>query len=111
MMMSDRRKREIRKLMAETGMNYTRAAREMELRRTVDAPSAADSIEAGSAFAEIQRGIQEHARQAARVGDLGVAGRQIAEIQRGIQEHARQAARVGDLGVAGREVDEIQRGL
>ena len=65
--MSDRRKREIRKLMAETGMNYTRAAREMELRRTVDAPSAADSIEAGSAFAEIQRGIQEHVKHIAEI--------------------------------------------
>jgi hypothetical protein len=92
--MSDRRKREIRKLMAETGMNYTRAARELERAKSADAPSAADSIKAGPAFAEISRAAQEHARQAARIGDLGLAGRQIAEISRAAQEHARQIAEI-----------------
>ena len=85
--MSDRRKREIRKLMAETGMNYTRAAREVERRRSPDASSVPDFIGAGRQIAEIQRAVQEHARLAASIGDLGPAGRQIAEIQRGVQDH------------------------
>jgi hypothetical protein len=92
--MSDRRKREIRKLMAETGMNYTRAAREVERRRLPDAPSAPDFIGAGRQIAEIQRGVQEHARLAARIRDLGPAGRQIAEIQREVQEHAMHIAEI-----------------
>lgn len=65
--MSDRRKREIRKLMAETGMNYTRSAQEVERQRSVDAQSAADPIEASPASAEIQRAVQEHVRHIAEI--------------------------------------------
>ena len=51
--MSDRRKREIRKLIAETGMNYTRAAREVERQRLTAASLVVGSTEPSLAAANI----------------------------------------------------------
>ena len=69
--MSDKRKREIRKLMDETGINYTRAAREVERRRLSTAPCAVDSTEGSLALAqaaEAARAADRMAEQMAKIG-------------------------------------------
>lgn len=82
--MSDRRKREIRELMAETGMNYTRAARELERRKSGAVPRVTGSIEFSPAIAAIQRGAEEYARQVVVLGGPSKVGEQLAAIQRAV---------------------------
>jgi transposase-like protein len=73
MIMSDRRKREIRKLMAETGMNYTRVARELDRRRTSTARRAIDSngpIPDMDKLAQISQAADRAARFPASLPDM-----------------------------------------
>lgn len=58
----DRRKREIRQLMAETGMDYTRAARELD-RRAEPEPSPMDESDDKLGSNDYGTGLSEFAEQ------------------------------------------------
>ena len=108
--MSDRRKREIRELMAKTGMNYTRAARELERRRQPTAQHVVgfDEVDPASRWvAEVQRAADERAKQMAAIGGSRVLA-QMAEIQRAADERAKQMAAIGGSRVLA-QMAEIQR--
>jgi hypothetical protein len=126
MIMSDRRKREIRDLMAETGMNYTRAARELERRRKPTAQHVVGSAEVGPAprwVADMQHAADEHAKQMAdmqRAADEHATqmaamqraadehAKQMADMQRAADEHAKQMAAIGDSRMLAQMAD-VQR--
>jgi hypothetical protein len=105
--MSDRRKREIRKLMAETGMNYTRAAREVERQRLAAASLAVGSTEPSLAAANIT--AEELRQQVAMIGESSWVLAEMADVARIAQEHRQQMADVARVTQEHRQMPDVAR--